>query len=122
MARILISEPRDDVRQLLKRMVSSLGHQPLLATTPASRHLREVDVLVIEPAAPLGAVLARAARITTPSLPLICASVTVPAPNLAEFGVVFSATLIKPFTTVELGDAIDKALRARETHDDDHSA
>jgi CheY-like chemotaxis protein len=113
MARILISEPHEDVRRLLERIVARLGHEPIAVTMPTPEQLTSADVLVVEPAAPIGAVLAQAARLANPSLPLICASVAAVAPELAELGVEFAATLVKPFTADELRAAIDEVLLAR---------
>jgi CheY-like chemotaxis protein len=115
MARILISESHPDVRRMLERMVARLGHEPVLAVVPAPAQLQSADVLVVEPAAPTGAVLAQAACLVNPRLPIICASVTGPPPELAELGVPFVAALVKPFTAEQLGAAIDEALRARST-------
>jgi DNA-binding NtrC family response regulator len=114
MAQILISESQNDVRRLLERMVTRLGHEPVFARVPASAQLQSADVLVVEPSAPTGAVLAQTACIVNPALPLICASVTGPPPELAELGVEFAASLVKPFTAEQLGAAIDRALSARE--------
>jgi DNA-binding NtrC family response regulator len=116
MARILISEPHDDMRRLLERMVTHLGHEPIAVRVPAPQHLTSADVLVIEPAAPISAVLAQAIHIISPSLPLICVSVTVPPPELAELGVTFIASLVKPFTIEQLGAAIDEALLTYRAH------
>jgi CheY-like chemotaxis protein len=113
MAQILISESHDDLRRLLERMVTRLGHEPVLVRVPAPEQLQSADVLVVEPAAPSGALLSRAACIVNPALPLICASVDGPPPELTELGIEFAATLVKPFTAVQLGAAIDQALRAR---------
>jgi hypothetical protein len=122
MARILISEPRQDVRRLLEHMVARLGHEPMLVRVSAPEQLQSADVLVVEPAAPTGAVLAQAACIVNPSLPLICASVTAPPPELAELGVLFAAALVKPFTTEQLGVAIEETLRAQSLHRGDRAA
>lgn len=116
MVRILISEPHDDVRQLLLRMVSRLGYEPVLMTVPAPEQLTSVDVLMVEPAAPVGAVMAQAASIAVPSLPLICASVSAPPSELTELGVEFDAFLVKPFTIQQLAEAIEQALRSRRRH------
>jgi CheY-like chemotaxis protein len=113
MARILISEPHQDVRRLLERMVERLGHEPIAARTPTPEQLTSVDVFIVEPAAPIGAVLAQAAHMIDPRLPLICASVTAPPPELAGLGVVFAATLIKPFTLQQLHTAIERAFTTR---------
>ncbi len=112
MARILISEPDDDVRRLLERMIARLGHEPIAVRMPTPEQLTSADALVVEPAAPVGAVLAQAARLVDPSLPLICASVTAAPVELAELGVVFAACLVKPFTAEQLGAAIDRSLCA----------
>ena len=68
---------------------------------------------MVEPAAPTGAVLAQAACIVNPALPIVCASVTAPAPELEELGVSFAAAVVKPFTAEQLGAAIEQALRGR---------
>ncbi|HEY5288264.1 MAG TPA: hypothetical protein VIJ50_14295 [Solirubrobacteraceae bacterium] len=120
MVRILISEPHDDVRQLLLRMVSRLGYEPVLMTVPAPEQLTSVDVLLVEPAAPIGAVMAQAASIAVPSLPLICASVSAPPSELTALGVEFDASLVKPFTIQQLSEAIERALRSRRRHTDFH--
>ncbi|MGH2910855.1 MAG: hypothetical protein ACRDJ3_00095 [Solirubrobacteraceae bacterium] len=114
MARILISESHEDVRRLLERMVTRLGHEPILARVPAPEQLQSADVLVVEPAAATGAVLAQAACIVNPRLPMICASVAAPPSELLELGVEFAAALVKPFTANQLDDAIRKALCARD--------
>jgi hypothetical protein len=115
MARILISEPHDDVRRLLERMVIRIGHEPILARVPVSEQLQGIDLLVVEPAAPTGVALAQAARIVDPTLPLICASVEAPPADLAELGVVFAAALLKPFTVEQFSDAIEDVLRTQRS-------
>jgi CheY-like chemotaxis protein len=113
MLRILISEPHEDVRQLLVRMVSRLGHEPVLMTVPAPEQLTSADILLVEPASPVSAVLAQAASIAVPALGLICASVSAPPAELTELGVEFDAFLVKPFTIDQLDGAIKQALRSR---------
>ncbi len=114
MAQILISEPHDDVRELLEQMLTRLGHKPIAVMVPTPQHLTSADVLLVEPASPVGVVLAQAACIANPSLPLICTSVTAAPSELTELGVVFAACLVRPFTVHELGAAIDRALIARQ--------
>jgi hypothetical protein len=94
----------------------------VLVRVPAPQQLQSADILVVEPAAPTGAVLAQAACIVNPLLPLICASVTASPPELAELGVVFAAALVKPFTAEQLGVAIEEALRAQNPRRDDRAA
>ena len=113
MARILISEPDDAVRRLLQRMVTLLGHEPLRTDSPTEQ-LANADVLIIEPAAPNGALLAQAASIADPSLPLICSSVTEPPPELAKLGVDFAYCLVKPFTLQDFDVALQEALELSE--------
>lgn len=98
---------------MLERMIERLGHEPLASRSPTPRQLTSADVFILEPAAPISAVLAQAAHLIDPTLPLVCASVTAPPPELAELGISFVATLVKPFTQRQLGAAIELALRAR---------
>jgi CheY-like chemotaxis protein len=111
MAQVLISESHEDVRRLLVRMLTRLGHEPIVVTVPTPEQLLSADVLLVEPAAPIGVVIAQAAGLANPSLPLICASVTAPPAELAELGVVFTAWLVKPFTAAQLDAAIGRSLR-----------
>lgn len=95
-------------------MVTRLGHEPVFVRVPAPEQLLSADVLVLEPAASTGAVLAQAACIVNPALPLICASVTGPPRELTELGVEFAASLVKPFTAEQLAGAIEQALARSE--------
>ncbi len=70
-------------------------------------------MFVIEPAAPVGATMAQAASVVNPSLPLISVSIAEPPAELAELGVVFTTSLVKPFTAEQLSDAIERALSVR---------
>ncbi|HEY8304737.1 MAG TPA: hypothetical protein VIG42_09145 [Solirubrobacteraceae bacterium] len=106
MARILISEPHEDVRRLLARMVIDLGHEALVLEVPAPEWFLSADVFLVEPAAPVGAVLAKAAQLIRPDLPIVFVSVE-PPPQL---DVESAAYVMKPFTAIQLGDAINRAL------------
>ncbi len=112
MAKILICEPHEDVARLLERMVARLGHEPVSVTIPSPEHLTSADVLILEPAAPIGAVFAQAASLAVPELPLICASVAGPSEELADLGVRFAAYVFKPYTLEQLRVAIEHALRS----------
>ncbi len=104
---------------MLERMITRLGYEPVPLSTATPGQLMSADLLVVEPASPAGAALAQAASIANPSLPLICASVTAPDPKLAQNGVVFVASLIKPFTVEQFRSAVDQALHSgRDEHDD----
>jgi DNA-binding NtrC family response regulator len=109
MARILISEPHEQVRLLLARVVTRLGHEPAIAMAPTPHCFESVDVFMVEPAAPIGAVLAKAARLIDPALPIVCVSVAAPP----EIDVEFAACVVKPFTPEQLRDAIERALAKR---------
>ncbi len=85
-----------------------------VARVTIPQQLTYADVLVVEPATPVGAVHAQAMCIVNPSLPIICASITAPPPELTELGVVFAASLVKPFTLEQLGAAIEEALLGRQ--------
>ncbi len=104
----MISEPRPDVRRLLERMVTGFGDRPMVEDTPTPARLRSLDVLLVEPAAPKGAMLAQFARAANPSLGIVCESVIAPPPELAEL-VDFAVVLVKPFTTEQLEKAIELA-------------
>ena len=106
MARILINEPHPEVRRLLTRMVLRLGHEPVARTEMTPNYLNGIDLVIVEPAAPLGALMAKATRRLDPSLPIVCASVATPP----QIGVQFSAWLLKPFTQAQLAHAIENVL------------
>ncbi len=99
---------------MLERMVARLGHEPVAVRVPGPQELASADVFVLEPAAPIGVTMAQAASVIDPSLPLICASVAEPPTELAALGVVFAASLVKPFTSEQLSETIERALRTRE--------
>jgi DNA-binding NtrC family response regulator len=113
MARILICEPHEQVRGLLERMVARLGHEPVAVMVPSAQEITSADLVLLEPAAPLGVTLAQAASVIDRSLPLLCVSVATPPAELEELGVVFAARLIKPFTSEQLSEAIERTLRNR---------
>lgn len=105
----MISEYHPEVRRLLERMIVRAGDEPIVADSPTPAKLRSADVLVVETASPRGAMLAQLARAANPSLPIVCASVTVPSPELAEL-VGFEEVLVKPYTAEQLQAVIDQAL------------
>jgi hypothetical protein len=107
MARILISEPHEDVRNLLCRMVTDLGHEALVMDVPTPERFLQADLFLVEPAAPIGAVLAKAAHLIRPGLPIVFVSVEPPP----ELDIEPAGHVMKPFTATQLSDAIDRALR-----------
>jgi hypothetical protein len=64
----MISESHADVRRMLERMVVAGGDVPVVAQEPTPAQLRSVDALLLEPASPRSAKLARLARAANPSL------------------------------------------------------
>jgi hypothetical protein len=106
MARILISEPHRDVRQSLVRMVGYLGYEPLVMEVPSEARLPYVDLLLVEPADPIGAVFAKAARLIRPEMPIVFLSVEPPP----ELDIVPVTYLKKPFSVGQLSDTIESAL------------
>jgi DNA-binding response OmpR family regulator len=110
---VLINEPHPLVEQMLERMVARLGYHPTAARTVVADQLASTDVLLVEMAAPLGITFAQAAQFSTPSLAIVCASVTGPPPELEELGIELAAYLVKPFTSTQLDVAIHRALTHR---------
>jgi hypothetical protein len=104
---------------MLERTITRLGYEPVPLSTATLEQLMSADLLVVEPASPAGAALAQAASIANPSLPLICVSVTAPDPELAKNGVVFVASLVKPFTVEQFKSAVDQALHSGRDEQDD---
>jgi hypothetical protein len=101
----MISEPHPGVRRLLERMVARLGDRPMVPDAPTPAQLRSLDVLLVEPVAPAGAMLATLARASSPSLAIVCESVTAPSAELVDL-VNFAAVLVKPYTAEQLEDAL----------------
>jgi hypothetical protein len=113
MARTLISEPNEVIRRLLEGMLIRLGHEPILITMPTLERALNADLLIVEPKAADGRMLVQAVHIANPSLPMICASVSIPPWELFELGVVFVDSLIVPFTLGQLQAAIVLASHAQ---------
>lgn len=106
MAQILISEPGADARKVLQRMVLRLGLQPVFELGPGERRGVNLSALIVEPADPIGEVLAAYLQSVAPSLPIICASV---APAPADIGVTFAGSLVRPFTLPQLRRVLERA-------------
>lgn len=107
MARILLSEADPDVRRLLVLLLERLGHDVVtLQAWPAIAP--PGDLMVLEPASPVGLDHARLARAAQPDLPVLCVSVLPDEAQFLRLGPV--AYLPKPFTVDELRRAVDRAL------------
>ncbi len=112
MAQVLISEPHADVRGLFEHMVARLGHNPVPVTALTQDAVTSADLLLVEPADPAGAALARLAQELRPTLPIVCASI---APPSLELGLIPTACLLKPFSLAELRATLDRALAGKST-------
>jgi hypothetical protein len=102
-ARVCISEPVSETRELLERLVLRLGHELL-----GEERIVEVDALVFEPSFPHGVTLARRARHDRPGTALVAVS-SLPVGVGGLPGRVERVT--QPFEPAELERALTGALR-----------
>ena len=109
MARILISEPNPDVRQLFEHMVRRLGHEPLALWSMTPETAATIDLMLVESADAACADLAVEARRLRPSLPVVAASIFPPE---ADSAIQPDAHLLKPFALGELRAVLDSFLCA----------
>jgi CheY-like chemotaxis protein len=107
MAKILISEPHLEVRELLARVIEAMGAEPLV-TEPSSAD--ELDLLLIEPGSEAALELARRLRAERPGLPIVCVSIY--PPQLESDLLSPAAYLVKPFSVAELQGVLRNALAA----------
>jgi CheY-like chemotaxis protein len=103
-ARVLICEPHPEVRELLRRIVMRLGHEPVLDDAA----LGEVEAIVVEPAHTPSVERAQAFRAFAGEVPLICASIDLPNGGTRRLRPV--AYLVKPFALPEIEAALTSAL------------
>jgi hypothetical protein len=106
-ARVLICEPHPEVRELLRRVVVRLGHEPVLDEAA----LQEVDAILLEPAHPPSVERARAFRAADDQTPIVCASIELPDAGSRRLSPI--AYLVKPFALPDLEHAITRALSTR---------
>ena len=111
MGRILIAEPHADVRSLFEFVVERLGHEPLSLARHDGSELPPVDAAIVEPAAPGALELARALRLRSPELPIVCASIFPAEPAALELGPL--AYLEKPFGLSQLEYILRLAMERR---------
>ena len=106
MALFLIIEPDEDIRRLYAAVVRGLGHEAEFfnGSSAVAPH-----VVLVEPADPESFAAALRLQRENPRLPIVCASVHNPARDIVH---VLRATthLLKPFSLVELTDALQLAL------------
>ncbi|HKO74432.1 MAG TPA: hypothetical protein VJU01_03890 [Gaiellaceae bacterium] len=106
MARVLICEPHPEVRELLTRIVSRMGHEPVLDDVA----LCEVEAIVLEPAHTPSVERAQAFRAASGDIPVICASIELPNGGTRRLDPV--AHLVKPFALPDFQSALASALAA----------
>lgn len=99
MARILISEPNPDVRQLFEHMVSRLGHEPVALWSVTPETAATIDLMLVESADVACVDLAVEARRLNPGLPVVAVSIFPPEIDSAFHP---DAHLLKPFAIGEL--------------------
>lgn len=105
MARVLISEPHDDIRALLELVVRRLGHDPVSFSGEAIEQIH-VDAAVIEPGEADGLRLAQSLR--AQNVPVLFTSIYPPSDRLLELAP--SAYLVKPFPLYALERSLEQAL------------
>jgi DNA-binding NtrC family response regulator len=107
MASVLVSEVERDVRRLLTTLVERQGHEAIVLQPDVVVPPR-ADVLLAEPASPLGTEHVRLVRAFCPELPLICMSALPVDVGPLGRGPIFF--LPKPFTPDRLAAMIERAL------------
>ncbi len=105
MALFLIIEPNEDIRRLYATVVRGLGHE---AAFVSDAPVADPHVVLVEPAHPESFATALRLQRDNPRLPVVCASVHKPR-DMARV-LKASTHLLKPFSLVELTDALQLAL------------
>lgn len=104
----MVTEPHCEVRELLERVVTRLGHEPVNADVRAEDDFPDADVLLLEPAPPEALAFAQALRRSRPEIPIVCASICPPSPDMMALDPV--VYLLKPFALAELERALETAI------------
>lgn len=106
MAYFLIIEPHEEIRRLYAAVVRGLGHEAVfLDGMPAAKP----HVILVEPAHSESFAAALRLQSDHPGLPIVCASIHKPSQEEAQV-LQAIAYLLKPFSLVELTDALQLAL------------
>ena len=105
MALFLIIEPDEDIRRLYAAVVRGLGHE---AAFFDGGPMADPEVVLVEPAHPESFAAALRLQRDNPVLPIICASIH-KHQDMAH-SLEASTHLLKPFSLVELTDALQLAL------------
>ena len=107
MARVLVSEPHTEVRELIAHVVEAMDWT---AETSSAADADAIDLLLVEPGWAEGLAVAHRLRAERPALPIVCLSIY---PRELETELLFpTAYLVKPFSVVELQGALRNALAA----------
>ena len=106
---MLICEPHPEVRELLRRIVVRLGHEPVLDDDA----LGDVEAIVLEPAHAPSIERAQAFRAVAGDVPVICASIDLPNGGTRRLNPFVH--LVKPFALPEIEAALTQALAAAPT-------
>jgi DNA-binding response OmpR family regulator len=104
MGRVLILEPDAEVRELIRRVVSRLGHEPLAPARMPAHIPAALDAVVLEPAWEPALELARRLREGDPKLPVVFESIEPWTPEFESLRPL--RYLVKPFGLRELEEAI----------------
>jgi DNA-binding response OmpR family regulator len=107
-ARVLVSEPHEDIRSLLELVVARSGHEAVVHVDGEPLSDETLDAAIVEPGAPGG--LALVAELAERGVILVFASIY-PADD-ATLSFRPSAYLVKPFPLQRLERALGEALAA----------
>ena len=105
MAHFLIIEPNEDIRRLYAAVIRGLGHDAAFINGGS---MADPEVVLVEPADPESFAAALRLQRDNPALPVICASVHKPSQHIDLLEA--CTHLLKPFSLVELSDALQLAL------------
>jgi hypothetical protein len=105
MALFLIIEPHEDIRRLYAAVVRGLGHE---AAFFDGLPIPNPQVVLVEPAHAESLEAALGLQRDNPGLPIVCASID--GPNHEAQVLQVTTHLLKPFSLVELTDALQLAL------------
>ena len=108
MAKILIIEPHAEVRELLARVVTRLGHEAV-ETVDGDRGASGIDAALVEPAARGSLELLR--ELYWARIPIVCVSIYPATADVLSLGPV--EYLLKPFALTALERAVDAATTSR---------
>ena len=107
---MLVLEPDDEVRELLRRVLVRLGHEALAPATVPTGKLPDLNAVFLEPAWRPALELAQALKAKNARLPVVFESIELGSGREADLNPV--RYLVKPFALADLEEAIAAALRS----------